>query len=473
MSSTPIGGGAARVPTDPAASATTATTPRAADAGASLVSPELGADATLGALARGEGPSLGRGSRGPQVRLVQQALIKLGISVGPTGADGSLGNNTMAGVRRFQQANGLTATGVVDAATLLAIDAKLVGTAGAGRVARRDADLAVGAAAKDGKIQQNELAQAEADITRKYGAETAKKVLIEALGVNLDKLDLAAVDYLNGKFGKIDGHIGRYQGLLTEHIAGAKLLDTNFDGKLDATDKIFTKDASGKINVQNVGEALRDRLRIGKAMVDSCEAMDKAGHSFALLKDHACNTDFFKKEGSTFVLKSGKKASEAVEDIFKNPSKYKFECATAMIIVYYKAMLDMLGPKDFDRICGDLRIGPWDYENDLGRIMNTTGSGQAEAPSGHKDKVKPGDYAYIRNWDVSDKGRAAGWQGENVIYLGNGKYYGHPFGVETGTHIVDYLNTQRNAGSTRSASLTGLHGTLSREILKEDKDPNA
>lgn len=51
-----------------------------------------------------------RGSRGNNVRQIQQALINLGFLSGPV--DGSYGPNTEAAVRNFQYFNGITQSGV-------------------------------------------------------------------------------------------------------------------------------------------------------------------------------------------------------------------------------------------------------------------------------------------------------------------------------------------------------------------------
>lgn len=52
------------------------------------------------------------GSRGDDVRKLQQALQSAGYDVGSTGADGVYGRNTQAAVRRYQQANGLGVDGI-------------------------------------------------------------------------------------------------------------------------------------------------------------------------------------------------------------------------------------------------------------------------------------------------------------------------------------------------------------------------
>jgi len=50
---------------------------------------------------------------GNKVRTIQNALIKLGYNVGPTGADGKYGANTMAAVKKYQRDNGIKQTGFV------------------------------------------------------------------------------------------------------------------------------------------------------------------------------------------------------------------------------------------------------------------------------------------------------------------------------------------------------------------------
>ncbi len=60
------------------------------------------------------------GSVGADVRALQEALIAIGISIGG-GADGRFGSVTLAAVKQFQERSGLSATGVVDAATAEAL----------------------------------------------------------------------------------------------------------------------------------------------------------------------------------------------------------------------------------------------------------------------------------------------------------------------------------------------------------------
>ena len=63
---------------------------------------------------------LAQGSQGEAVRAVQQALVNQGIAVAG-GVDGVFGSATVSALKQFQTRNGLNATGVVDAATALAL----------------------------------------------------------------------------------------------------------------------------------------------------------------------------------------------------------------------------------------------------------------------------------------------------------------------------------------------------------------
>ena len=58
-------------------------------------------------------PMVRYGMKGDTVRAVQGILIARGFSVGPDGADGDFGYNTLQAVRRFQKAMGIAVDGVI------------------------------------------------------------------------------------------------------------------------------------------------------------------------------------------------------------------------------------------------------------------------------------------------------------------------------------------------------------------------
>ena len=62
-----------------------------------------------------------RGSRGDQVKKVQEALDNLGFDLGKFGVDGIIGQYTEAAIKEFQELEGLEVTGIIDDVTLKAL----------------------------------------------------------------------------------------------------------------------------------------------------------------------------------------------------------------------------------------------------------------------------------------------------------------------------------------------------------------
>src|SRR5436309_922014 len=81
----------------------------------------LGDAAFAKAFPRGFEGAVAAGAHGDRVVAIQYALGRLGVLHVPV--DGGFGPKTQDAVRSFQAAHGLAASGVVDAATLSALDA--------------------------------------------------------------------------------------------------------------------------------------------------------------------------------------------------------------------------------------------------------------------------------------------------------------------------------------------------------------
>ncbi|MEZ8088311.1 LysM peptidoglycan-binding domain-containing protein [Vibrio sp. 1S139] len=88
-------------------------------------------------LASGDGEALSKGSKGIEVKAIQDALIDLGFDLGPAGADGDFGKATESAIKQFQKAYEPTHTthknyqigevdGVVDKNMILALDEAVV-----------------------------------------------------------------------------------------------------------------------------------------------------------------------------------------------------------------------------------------------------------------------------------------------------------------------------------------------------------
>lgn len=144
------------------------------------------------------------------------------------------------------------------------------------------------------------------------------------------------------------------------------------------------------------------------------------------------------------MLRSGISPAAAIRDIFLNGPNYGFECATAVIILMYKGVLDTLGESEFNRLFPDLLLYSWHSDSDLGMT-------QDDIESYHS---RPGDVLYFKNPEVNPEKRE--WQGENVIKLDVDLYYGHGIGIKPAREIIAALNRQRRQGATESAYLMDM-----------------
>ncbi|MBU8877545.1 protein-glutamine gamma-glutamyltransferase [Bacillus sp. FJAT-29790] len=147
--------------------------------------------------------------------------------------------------------------------------------------------------------------------------------------------------------------------------------------------------------------------------------------------------------------------SDSIRDIFKNSKEYAFECSTAIIIIYYKAVLDSIPTSYFNTLFQRLLVWDWNYDHDLG-IITKEG----------RDFI-PGDVVYFYN---PDYGHPV-WRGENAVYLGGGLYFGHGIGIQTEEGMVKALNTLRRPYSTQNAYLISQHSRLDAHYLSRFAKP--
>lgn len=209
--------------------------------------------------------------------------------------------------------------------------------------------------------------------------------------------------------------------------------------KLINSDVKYTYDTLG---------ALKFELRMRKEIVDAANALNKSGIAFEVFRESRCNPDYWiRQENGGFKLKRGVKPSDAIRDIFKNSSEYGTECATAIQIIYYKALLEIFPEDSFNRLFNDIYLMNW---HNLSRELRGTGMMHRE-----KDYL-PGDRRYFANPDVDPK--TPEWQGENVIDMGDGLYYGHGIGKHRAQAIIDALNDNRRENAEKEAYLMDSAG---------------
>jgi protein-glutamine gamma-glutamyltransferase len=183
-------------------------------------------------------------------------------------------------------------------------------------------------------------------------------------------------------------------------------------------------------------------LRIRNSIVAASRGLAYSGIEFKTFRESMANPEFWQRNMiGGFVLKSEVRPSDAIEDIYRHGALYGTECSTAMVIVLYKAMLDVLPRETFDRLYPDIYLMNWDH---IDRDLHLTKRVKAA------DEL-PGDARYFINPDVDPLHPE--WRGENVYVLGGGLYYGHGIGIADAGKIIRSLNAVRKKDAERSAYL--------------------
>jgi len=240
-------------------------------------------------------------------------------------------------------------------------------------------------------------------------------------------------------------------------IAGTSVSPSNIDGQWPSGSigrKIIDSMASSwAVYDYDSLDQLQFELKLRMNIIAASRDLDQSGVTFASFYYSKCNSNYWHFYNGGFLLKQGVKPSTAITDIFTNGSKYAFECATAMVIVFYKAVLESLPEATFNRLfafnrryafAGLYLLGWWYRDEDLG------------FSSDKREDYFPGDYRYFKNPDVNP--RTTEWQGENVIDMGDGTYYGHPIGVKTADQMISFLNAHRKPWARWSAYLMDMAG---------------
>ena len=181
-------------------------------------------------------------------------------------------------------------------------------------------------------------------------------------------------------------------------------------------------------------------LHLRQSIIQASRLLYSSKARFSTFKNARCNQTYWNlTQQGGFKLKTGVIPSEAIQDIFENGSKYSFECATAIVILFYKAVLDSINLDQFNRIYQGIYLRDWQSDEDL-PIFSKQGN-----------DYLPGDCLYFNNPEFDPN--QSQWRGENAIDLGNGLYYGHGIGIKTAEAIIEALNKRRKPNSTESAYL--------------------
>lgn len=188
---------------------------------------------------------------------------------------------------------------------------------------------------------------------------------------------------------------------------------------------------------------LKFELLMRWEIVNAARELNSSGLKFMVFHDSICNPEYWNRtQNGGFRLKSGASPYDAINDIFANGDKYGTECATAMVIVYYRALSRIFSREDFNRMFPDIYLMNW---HSLDPLLKEIGTPR------QADDILIGDRVYFANPDVSPK--TPELQGENTIVLPDNLYYGHGMGIRRAERIIAILNANRKEGATRSAYL--------------------
>ncbi len=183
-------------------------------------------------------------------------------------------------------------------------------------------------------------------------------------------------------------------------------------------------------------------------IIAAARALNSSGAQFSTFQKSRCNERLWNRmEDGGFQLRGEVTPAAGIRDIYVNGSLYAFECATAMVIVMYKAVLDTVGESSFNLYFANMVLYDWHYDSDLRLVTYNDLAG-----------TKPGDILYFMNPDYSPK--TPEWQGENAIVMGDETYYGHGIGIVSAEAIISALNKHRKPAATRSAYMMNQYTSL-------------
>ncbi|MDF2685947.1 MAG: hypothetical protein K0S55_1128 [Clostridia bacterium] len=203
-------------------------------------------------------------------------------------------------------------------------------------------------------------------------------------------------------------------------------------------------------------DTLKFELGLRREIINAAVALNKSRFDFSVFHKSKSNPDYWERTpNGGFRMKESVKPGDAINDIFINSDQYATECATAMMIVYYKALLEMFGQDRFNSVFTQIYLMNWVITEPLLK----------EAGRLKKAEILPGDRGYFQNPEVNPV--TPEWQGENVIVLPDSRYYGHGIGIATADRIIRALNSNRKRDATISAYMLDTVGRPDFKKLEE------
>lgn len=247
-------------------------------------------------------------------------------------------------------------------------------------------------------------------------------------------------------------------------VVNNKIVHASLKNSSDSNNNLYKEilsdlTSSKKSHIYKSNRELSFDLTLRTYILRASKDLMASGMQFRVFRRAYCNPMFWiRTPMGGFRLRPGIRASMGIYDIFRNGQLYATECATAIIMIFYKALLDLYGYEIFDEIFDNgFYLYTWNYDHKLAILT-------AEV-----DRPAPGDVVYIKNPQVDPM--TPEWQGENTVTMGSNYYYGHGIGIRTLQEIIFHLNMHRYPFAMVSAFLTNLNTRIdSNEMAPYLKD---
>lgn len=208
---------------------------------------------------------------------------------------------------------------------------------------------------------------------------------------------------------------------------------------------------SSEVHIYDHIKQLLFELILRENLINSAIKFSQSEVDFTIFQTSKFNPRYWTKTPRGYWLRSNVLPSDAIKDIFRNGKEYGFECSTAIVILFYYAVLQSIEERAFNRLFSHLLVWDWSYDEDLG-VVTKVGN-----------EFIPGDILYFYNPDYNHPV----WIGENVVFLGDKKYFGHGIGMGTAEEMIEALNSLRKKDATRSARLIPQHSRLNYRYLSQ------
>lgn len=181
-------------------------------------------------------------------------------------------------------------------------------------------------------------------------------------------------------------------------------------------------------------------ISLKELTVQNAYSFHRSGVQFSNFRESRCNPYFWiLGTNGQFILRNDRRPSDGLTDIFQNGYLYACECAVAMVIIFYKTVLQVIGEQNFNIWFSQLILYHWEHDKDL-PIVTTK-----------RNDFLFGDCLYFDN--PMHLPMFPEWQGENVILLNDDLFFGHGIGITNSQDIIFKLNTKRVPNAQISAYL--------------------